>query len=111
MVVTPYNAQVRMIQSELQKRGLVVRVGTVDKFQGQEAPVIFFSMATSSGEDIPRSLEFLFSRNRLNVAISRAQCLAILVASPKLLDVDCRTVEQMKLVNALCRFAEMATLV
>jgi uncharacterized protein len=68
-------------------------------------------MATSSGEDIPRSLEFLFSRNRLNVAISRAQCLAILVASPKLLDVDCRTVEQMKLVNALCRFAEMATLV
>ncbi len=111
MVVTPYNAQVRMIQSELQKRGLVVRVGTVDKFQGQEAPVIFFSMATSSGEDIPRSLEFLFSRNRLNVAISRAQCLAVLVASPKLLDVDCHTVEQMKLVNALCRFAEMATLV
>jgi len=106
--VTPYNAQVRLIRSELQKRGLAVPVGTVDKFQGQEAPVVFFSMATSSGEDIPRSLEFLFSRNRLNVAISRAQCLAILVASPKLLDIDCRTVEQMKLVNALCRFVEMA---
>jgi predicted RecB family nuclease len=108
MVVTPYNAQVSTVRGELQRRGLAVPVGTVDKFQGQEAPVIFFSMATSGGEDIPRSLDFLFSRNRLNVAISRAQCLAILVASPRLLDVDCRTVEQMKLVNALCRFVQMA---
>jgi uncharacterized protein len=65
-------------------------------------------MATSSGDDIPRTLDFLFSRNRLNVAISRAQCLAILVCSPKLLDAECRTVEQMRLVNALCRFVEMA---
>ena len=85
-----------------------MRVGTVDKFQGQEAPVVFFSMASSSGEDIPRGLEFLFSRNRLNVAISRAQCLAYLVASPRLLDVRCRTVEQMRLVNALCRLVEFA---
>ena len=66
------------------------RVGTVDKFQGQEAPVVFFSMATSSGDEIPRNLEFLFSRNRLNVAVSRAQCLAVLVASPELLDIRCR---------------------
>ena len=70
---------------------LAVRVGTVDKFQGQEAPVVFYSMATSSGEDVPRGLEFLFSRNRLNVAISRAQCLAVLVGSPRLLDVRTRS--------------------
>jgi predicted RecB family nuclease len=110
LVVTPYNAQVGTIRRALTARGLSGdHVGTVDKFQGQEAPVVFFSMATSSGEDIPRSLDFLFSRNRLNVAISRAQCLAILVASPRLLDVNCSTVEQMALVNALCRFTEMAT--
>ena len=85
-----------------------VRVGTVDKFQGQQAPVVFFSMATSSGEDVPRNLEFLFSRNRLNVAISRAQCLAYLVCSPRLLDARCNSIEQMELVNALCRLAEYA---
>ena len=85
-----------------------VAVGTVDKFQGQEAPVVFFSMATSSGEDLPRNLEFLFSRNRLNVAISRARALAVLVASPRLLDVACRTVDQMRMVNALCRFVELS---
>jgi len=86
-----------------------VRVGTVDKFQGQEATVSFFSMASSSGEDVPRGLGFLFSRNRLNVAVSRARCLAYVVASPRLLDTECRTVEQMKLVNALCRFVELAS--
>ena len=85
-----------------------VEVGTVDKFQGREAAVFFFSMATSSGTDVPRNLEFLFSRNRLNVAISRAKCLAVLVASPRLLDASCRTVDQMRLVNGLCRFVEMA---
>ena len=69
---------------------------------------MFFSMATSSGEDLPRNLEFLFSRNRLNVAISRAQCLAVLVASPRLLEIRCRTIEQMRMVNALCRFVEEA---
>jgi superfamily I DNA and/or RNA helicase len=85
-----------------------VPVGTVDKFQGQEAPVVFFSMASSSGEDIPRNIEFLFSHNRLNVAVSGARCLAILVASPRLLEVSCRTIEQMRLANALCRFVEQA---
>jgi hypothetical protein len=78
------------------------------KFQGQEAMVVFFSMATSSGDDLPRRLEFLFSRNRLNVAVSRARCLAVLVASPWLLDVHSGTVEQMRMVNGLCRFVEMA---
>ena len=69
---------------------------------------MFFSMATSSGEDLPRNVEFLFSRNRLNVAISRAQALAVLVASPRLLEIRCRSIEQMRMVNALCRFVEEA---
>jgi uncharacterized protein len=80
----------------------------VDKFQGQQATVSFFAMASSSGEDVPRGLDFLFSRNRLNVAVSRAKCLAYVVASPRLLETSCRTVEQMRLVNALCRFVEVA---
>jgi uncharacterized protein len=106
LVVAPYNAQVRCLRAVLPE---AVRVGTVDKFQGQEAPVVFFSMATSSGDDLVRSIGFLFSRNRLNVAISRAQALAVLVASPKLLEIRCRTIEDMRLVNALCRFVELAT--
>src|SRR5205823_7852955 len=85
-----------------------VRVGTVDKFQGQQSPVVFYSMASSSADDIPRGLGFLLSRNRLNVAISRAQCLAYLVCSPRLLTVNCRTIEEMRLANALCRFVELA---
>jgi uncharacterized protein len=105
MVVAPYNAQVLRLRAGLPTG---VRVGTVDKFQGQEAPIVFFSMATSSGEDVPRSLTFLFSRNRLNVAISRAQCLAILVCSPRLLEARCQSIEEMQLVNALCRLVEYA---
>jgi uncharacterized protein len=109
MVVAPYNAQVRRLRQALQAAGLGnVPVGTVDKFQGREAPVVFYSMATSSAEDVPRSLEFLFSRNRLNVAVSRAMCLACIVASPRLLESRARTIEQMRLINALCRFAEIA---
>ena len=109
MVVAPYNAQVRRLRDALRAAGLGrVPVGTVDKFQGREAPIVFYSMATSSAEDIPRSLEFLFSRNRLNVAVSRAMCLAFVVASPRLLESRARTIEQMRLINALCRFVEMA---
>jgi superfamily I DNA and/or RNA helicase len=78
------------------------RVGTVDKFQGQEAAVVLISMATSSADDMPRNTEFLFSRNRLNVAISRARCLAVIFANPRLLETPCSTIEQMRLVNALC---------
>jgi len=70
--------------------------------------VCFFSMATSSGDEIPRHLEFLFSRNRLNVAVSRARCLAVLVCSPELLHIRCRSAEEMRLLNALCLFVEMA---
>jgi predicted RecB family nuclease len=106
VVVAPFNAQVRCLRTKIPDQR--VRIGTVDKFQGQEAPVVFYSMASSSGEDVPRGLDFLFSKNRLNVAISRAKCLAYLVASPRLLDANCRTVEQMRLANALCRFVEKA---
>ena len=106
VIVAPYNAQVRCLRQAIPDTR--IRIGTVDKFQGQEAPVVFYSMASSSGEDVPRGLDFLFSRNRLNVAISRAKCLAYLVACPRLLDASCRTVEQMRLANALCRFVEQA---
>jgi predicted RecB family nuclease len=105
MVVTPYNAQVRRLAERLPDG---MRIGTVDKFQGQQAHVVFFSMATSSGAEAPRNVEFLYSRNRLNVAISRARSLAILVCNPELLHIDCRTIEQMRLVNALCRLVELA---
>jgi superfamily I DNA and/or RNA helicase len=106
VVVAPYNAQVACLVEALQPGA---RVGTVDRFQGQEAAVSIFSMATSSVEDLPRNLEFLFSLNRLNVAVSRARGLSILVCSPELLRARCHTPEQMRLVNALCRYVEMAT--
>ncbi|MBV8155261.1 MAG: TM0106 family RecB-like putative nuclease [Candidatus Eremiobacteraeota bacterium] len=110
LVVSPYNAQRTRIRQKLAAAGLGdVRVGTVDKFQGQEAPVVFYSMATSSGATLPRDLEFLFEKNRLNVAISRAQCLTVLVCSPKLLELRCRTPEEMALVNLLCAYVESAT--
>jgi hypothetical protein len=99
LVVSPYNMQVNLLRSRLPEGA---RVGTVDKFQGQEAAVVLISMATSSGDDLPRQIAFLYSRNRLNVAISRARCLAVIVASPRLLETSCSTIEQMRLVNALC---------
>ena len=99
LVVSPYNMQVNLLRSRLPEGA---RVGTVDKFQGQEGAVVLISMATSSGDDLPRQIEFLYSRNRLNVAISRAQCLAVIVASPRLLETSCSTIEQLRLVNALC---------
>jgi len=83
-------------------------IGTVDKFQGREAPIVIYSMTTSSPEDAPRGMEFLYSLNRLNVAVSRAQCLAVIVASPALFEISCRTPQQMRLANAFCRFLEIA---
>jgi uncharacterized protein len=99
LVVSPYNMQVNLLRNRLPAGA---RVGTVDRFQGQEAAVVLISMATSSGDDLPRQIEFLYSRNRLNVAISRARCLAVIVASPRLLETSCSTIEQLRLVNALC---------
>jgi uncharacterized protein len=80
----------------------------VDKFQGQEAPIVIFSMATSSPEEAPRGMEFLYSLNRLNVAVSRARAACILVANPALFQPDCRSPAQMRLANAFCRYIEMA---
>jgi uncharacterized protein len=105
LVVSPYNVQVDYLRSILPAGA---RVGTVDKFQGQEAPVVLVSMATSSAEDMPRNIEFLFSVNRLNVALSRAQCLAVVVCSPMLLKTPCRSIEQMRLVNKFCQLADYA---
>jgi DNA polymerase III delta prime subunit len=99
LVVSPYNMQVNLLRSRLPEGA---RVGTVDKFQGQEAAVVLISMATSSSDDLLRQIEFLYSRNRLNVAVSRARCLAVIVASPRLLETSCSTIEQMRLVNTLC---------
>ena len=109
LVVAPYNAHVNRLAALLRPRG--VRVGTVDKFQGQEAPVLIYSMATSRPEDAPRGMEFLYSLNRLNVATSRARCAVLLVASPRLLEPACRTPRQIRLANALCRYRELARVV
>ncbi len=109
VVVAPYNAHVAEVHAAIERQlGPGARVGTVDKFQGQEAPVAIFSTATSSPDELPRDMEFLYSGNRLNVALSRARGLAILVSSPELLRVACRTAEQMKMVNAFCRLVEVA---
>ena len=104
-MVSPYNVQVSRL-SEAVPKG--VRCGTVDKFQGQEAPVVIYSTATSTPEDAPRGMEFLYSLNRLNVATSRAMCAAVIVASPRLFEPECKTPRQMQLANALCRFRELA---
>jgi superfamily I DNA and/or RNA helicase len=109
LVVTPYNAQIREIQQAFRRHGIdPIRVGTVDKFQGRQGTAVIYSMATSLVDEAPRGTEFLFDLHRLNVATSRARCLAIVLASPELLRVMCRTPRQMELVNALCRFREMS---
>jgi len=107
LIMAPYNAQV----FELQERIPRARIGTVDKFQGQEAPIVIYSMTTSSHADAPRGMEFLYSPNRLNVATSRAKCVCVLVGSPLVFEADCRTPRHMQLANAFCRYLEMATLI
>ena len=103
-IVAPYNIQVNAIKEVLPD----VQVGTVDKFQGQEAPIVIYSMTTSSPEDAPRGMGFLYSPNRFNVATSRAQCISILVCSPLLLEPECHSIEQMRWANGLCRYSELA---
>jgi uncharacterized protein len=111
MVVAPYNDQVRTIRKALNAdpRSEGVPVGTVDKFQGGTAAVVFFSTATSSGSDIVRGVDFLFSRERLNVAISRARCLAYLVCTEELLNTRARSVEEMRLIATLNAFVDSAS--
>jgi len=105
LVVSPYNMQVNLLK---QKLPAGARVGTVDKFQGQEAAAVLVSMASSSADDAPRGIDFLFSRNRLNVALSRARCLSVIFCSPALLDLVCTDLERMKLVNTVCWAKEYA---
>lgn len=105
VIIAPYNAQVFEIQACLPG----ARVGTVDKFQGQEAPIAIYSTATSSHADAPRGMEFLYSLNRFNVATSRARCASIMVSSPDIFEAECRTPRQIQLANAFCRYLEMAT--
>jgi uncharacterized protein len=111
MVVAPYNDQVNLLRRRFDRDNRLagVPVGTVDKFQGREAPVVFFTMTTSTGEDISRGPEFLFSRNRLNVAVSRARCLAYLVCTEQLLNARARTIDEMRLIGTLSAFVEYAT--
>src|SRR5262249_16596058 len=104
LVVAPYNAQVQALAKALPA---AARVGTVDKFQGQQAPLVIYSMTTSTIDDAPRGMDFILSANRFNVAISRARCVAVLVANPELVRPKCRTAEQMRLANAFCRFLDV----
>lgn len=104
LIVAPYNAQVSDLLSKMPQ----ARIGTVDKFQGQQAPVVIYSLTTSSPEDAPRGMEFLYSLNRLNVATSRAQAMVVIVGSPLLLEPECHSPRQMQLANALCRYVELA---
>ena len=105
LVIAPYNAQVADLIARL-PRG--ARVGTVDKFQGQEAPVVIYSLTSSTPQDAPRGMDFLFDAHRLNVATSRAMCACLVVGSPRLFEPDCQSPKQMKLANAFCRFLEVA---
>jgi uncharacterized protein len=104
LIIAPYNAQV----FELQERLPGARIGTVDKFQGQEAPIVIYSLTTSTQADAPHGMEFLYSLNRLNVATSRARCVCVLVASPDVFEPECRTPRQIQLANAFCRYREIA---
>lgn len=107
LVVAPYNDQVNRLTERLKG----ARVGTVDKFQGQQAAVVIYSLTTSTPEDAPRGMEFLYNPNRFNVATSRARCACIVVGSPRLFWAECRTPRQMQIANVLCRFAEMSKVV
>ena len=104
LVIAPYNAQVADLAAKLPPK---TKVGTVDRFQGQEAPVVIYSLTTSTPEDAPRGMEFLYNPNRLNVATSRAQCTCIVIGSPRLFEPDCTSPRQIKLANAFCRMLEL----
>lgn len=108
LVIAPYNAQVSALRQALAPLR-VTHVGTVDKFQGQEAPIVIYSCTSSTPEDAPRGLAFLYDPHRLNVATSRARCAFVMVASPALFAPEVKTPEQMRWANGMCRFREVAT--
>ncbi|HBI5657163.1 TPA: TM0106 family RecB-like putative nuclease [Legionella pneumophila] len=103
LFVAPYNYQVNKLKAAL---GDKARVGSVDKFQGQEAPVVFLSMCASSANESPRGLNFLFDKNRINVAVSRAQCMAVIVYSPALLESVPGNIEQISMMNMFCQLVK-----
>jgi uncharacterized protein len=105
LIVAPYNAQVAALIEALPE--LASRIGTVDRFQGQEAAVVIYSMTSSSPNDAPRGMEFLYDSHRFNVATSRARALCILVGNPALFEPECRTPRQMKRANGFCRYLEL----
>ena len=105
LIVAPYNAQVGEIRRRLPAQA---RVGTVDKFQGQEAPISIYSMTTSTPELAPRGMDFLYSRHRLNVATSRARCVSDRRRLARPAPGPRPDTEQMRLANAFCRFTELA---
>lgn len=105
LIVAPYNAQVAEIERRLPAGA---RVGTVDRFQGRQAPIVIYSVTTSNSEHAPHSMEFLYSPNRINVATSRARCLCLIVATPQIFEPDCRTPRHVQLANAFCRYRELA---
>tara|TARA_S200000501_G_scaffold185657_1_gene174671 strand:+ start:353 stop:3760 length:3408 start_codon:yes stop_codon:yes gene_type:complete len=109
MVVAPYNAQANNIRERLKKKNDDVRVGTIDLFQGQEAKVVLISMTTSDVESLPRHKDFFFSRNRLNVAISRAECVAIIIFNENLLLASASSIKEMKLMNSFCKLLRFKT--
>lgn len=100
LFIAPYNAQVRALQAVLPAG---TRVGSVDKFQGQEAPVCILSLCSSYGEYGSRGLGFILDRNRINVAISRAQCLAVVVGDPRIAGTTPSTLDEMTLINLFCK--------
>ena len=102
MVIAPFNIQVNNLKSAL---GSEAQVGTIDLFQGREAPVVLVSMTTSNVEEAPRGIDFLFSQQRINVALSRAKALAILVGTPRLFATKYTTPRQLELVNFFCAIA------
>ena len=106
-IISPYNAQVQALMEAIPG----IEVGTVDKFQGQEAPIVIYSVATSSPEEAPRGMEFLYSPNRFNVAVSRAKALFILVGNEKIFEPECKNPAQIKLANPFCRYIEVAKVI
>ncbi|GAA1987286.1 TM0106 family RecB-like putative nuclease [Terrabacter lapilli] len=105
LVVAPYNAHVATLAAELPEGA---RVGTVDKFQGQQGAVVIYSLASTTAALAPRGVSFLYDLHRLNVAISRARAMAVLVGSPLLTDAAVHTPEELRAVNALCRYVDEA---
>ena len=103
LITAPYNMQVNLLQKRIGDKAMI---GTVDKFQGQEAPVAIYSLTASDGESAPRGLDFLLDPNRLNVAISRAQCLSVVVGSPHLVTGISTSVDNVKCISRLCSLME-----